>query len=87
VTIKASAYRSKAHDFKLEVKASGKEGHEGLLAIPAWKKGKVARINSKNFDGWCKGCEVKILLDVQDAGYYHIMAQTSESTPTIQNMN
>lgn len=54
--------------------------------ISAWKKGQVVRINKENFEGWCKGCEVKIILDVEDAGYYHIMVQSTESVPMLQNM-
>ena len=46
ITIKASAYKGTVHDFKLEVKPGGKEGVMGTMGIPAWKKGKVVRINA-----------------------------------------
>jgi hypothetical protein len=47
---------------------------KGKKGVSAWKKGQVVRINKENFEGWCKGCEVKILMDIKDEGYYHIMA-------------
>ncbi len=76
VVIKASAYRGTVHDFNLAVVGSDKEGEsqEDIKGVPAWKKGQVIRINKDNYKGWCKGCEIKILLDVNDSGYYHIMA-------------
>ena len=96
MTIKASAYRGSVHDFNLAVAIKGdetslnarlgvpawKKGQEG---VPAWKKGQVIRINKDNFNGWCKGCQIEILLDVTDEGYYHVMAQTTDATPLLQN--
>ena len=74
ITLKANAYRGTAHDFKYMVRGA-KEGSVDIAhGMSAWKKGQVVRLNSKNFDGWRKGCEVKILVDALDAGYYHIMA-------------
>jgi hypothetical protein len=64
ITFKASAYRGSAHDFKFEVRGAKEGSVDVVHGMPAWKKGQVVRLNSKNFDGWCKGCEVKILLDV-----------------------
>ena len=89
ITVKASAYRGSVHDFSLSV-ATANELGTGFYAktgISAWKKGQVVRLNKENFSAWCKGCEIKILLDVKDAGYYHVMAQTTDSTPLLQNLN
>ena len=67
------------HDFTLTVAAKDQGNSPGTnynakTGIAAWKKGQVVRISKENFDGWCKGCEIKILLDVRDSGFYHIMA-------------
>lgn len=88
MTIKASAYRGSVHDFNLAVAIKGDEAGTSLNArrgVPAWKKGQVIRINKDNFNGWCKGCQIEILLDVTDEGYYHVMAQTTDATPLLQN--
>jgi hypothetical protein len=87
--VKASAYRGSVHDFALSVSTPDKlgTGFTSKTGVSAWKKGQVVRLNKENFPGWCKGCEIKILLDVKDAGYYHIMAQTTDSTPLLQNFN
>jgi hypothetical protein len=89
LTVKASAYRGSAHDFELRVQAPSKEDPEVAVeqrGVPAWKKGQVVRLSEANFEkAWCKGCQIKILLDVQDEGYYHIMAKTSDSVPLLSN--
>ena len=84
VLIKASAYRGSSRDFSMKVYKEGSE-MKSRDGISAWKKGKVVRINKADFYGWCKGCEIKILIDVKDSGYYHIMAQTTESYPLLSN--
>ena len=44
--------------------------------VPAWKKGQVIRLTKDYFlkNEWCKGCELKILVDATESGYYHVMA-------------
>lgn len=73
------------HDFSLSVATSEQvgTGFSSKTSVSAWKKGQVVRLNKDNFEGWCKGCDIKILLDVKDAGYYHLMVQTTDSTPLL----
>ena len=98
--IKASAFKGTVHDFTLAVApAKPREEDSGTThevgsgiddkrGIPAWKKGQVIRLNKENFPrGWCKGCEIKVLLDVKDEGYYRIMAQTTDAEPMLHNGN
>jgi len=94
ITVKASSISGYAHDFSLSVSTDVDKDHElpssslsNKKSISAWKKGQVIRLNKENFPKgkWCKGCELKILLDVRDAGYYHIMVQTSDAVPKVHN--
>lgn len=52
---------------------------------PAWKKGQVVRITSDEHYMWCTDCYLTIILDVQDEGYYHIVAQTNDVAPLVYN--
>jgi len=87
ITIKASAYRSDAHDFGLlatincnrsdsnqeeELPSSNFKSRKGIVA---WKKGQVIRLEKRDFPKkeW-KGCEIEILVDVVDSGEYNIVA-------------
>ncbi|CDW71154.1 UNKNOWN [Stylonychia lemnae] len=94
ITVKASSISGFAHDFSLSVSTDVDKDHElpssslgNKKSISAWKKGQVIRLNKENFpkNQWCKGCELKILLDVRDAGYYHIIVQTSDAVPKVHN--
>ena len=82
------------HDFTLSVstdieneKDLPSSGLSNRKSIPAWKRGQVMRLSQENFPNktWCKGCELKILMDIQEAGYYRILAHTSEAVPKVFN--
>lgn len=78
VIVKASAYRGTVHNFDMKIIAKDanwfNETTDSINGMQAWKKGQVARINKKNFKGWCLGCEIQILISSYDQGYYHVVA-------------
>lgn len=96
VVIKASAYRSDAHDFNLmaSIKCPQKNETEDLPStnfeskkgVSAWKKGQVIRIGKDEFTAheW-NNCLIEIVMDVIDSGEYHIMASTSDAVPQLYN--
>jgi hypothetical protein len=93
VIIKASPFRGNVHDFTLLAMINPGTGNPSMPStdfgsrkgISAWKKGQVIRLNPDEVRNWCAGCEIQILLDVVDSGYYHIVAQTNDAIPLIQN--
>ena len=89
--IKAASYRGTVHDFNLKMQSTvpmADGSFRERLARPAWKKGQVIRLDQENWrESWCHECVFKILLDVKDEDYYHIMVQSSEATPLLQNQN
>jgi hypothetical protein len=52
-------------------------------SVAAWKTGQVIRLSSKEQYYWCTDCNITILLDVEDEGYYHLMVKTNEATPLV----
>lgn len=84
-----------AHDFILSVSTDHVNEDNDLpssnlddkKSIAAWKKGQVIRLNREDFpeEKWCKGCELKILMDVIEAGYYRIMVKSTDAVPKIYN--
>eukprot|EP00347_Sterkiella_histriomuscorum_P020253 403338511 len=94
IIIKGSAFAGNAHDFILSVSTDIEDEKDlpssnldNRKSISAWKKGQVIRLNRDNFPNgqWCKGCELKILMDVVEAGYYKIMVRTTDAIPKIYN--
>jgi hypothetical protein len=92
IIIKASAYRSDAHDFNLMATiACLSEDEEDVLpstnfeskkGVSAWKKGQVIRIGIEEFpkEKW-DGCIIELVMDVVDSGEYHIMVSTNDAVP------
>jgi hypothetical protein len=88
ITIKASSFRSDAHDFTLmayincassitnpnseDLPSSNYLSKRGTFA---WKKGQVIRLEKTEFPNkkW-DNCELYIVLDAVDSGEYHIVA-------------
>ena len=45
--------------------------------VPGWRKGQTLRLSDQHKEDWCTDCYVTILVDIQDAGKYYIMAKTN----------
>eukprot|EP00347_Sterkiella_histriomuscorum_P007205 403349857 len=97
IVIKASSYRGSSRNFKMKVISNqkdleinnssqidiskGQSKSNIIVGKQAWKKGQVARISKENFNGWCLGCFIQIMLDVYDQGYYHVVASSEDAQP------
>jgi len=77
VTITAAPFKGGTHDILLSVSAVPNEmpTSGSIKGVPGWKKGQVVRLEQE--EGFCQDCNITILVDVQEAGKYHVMAKSN----------
>ena len=80
VTVTAAPYLQADDQISLAVNTHGGDVNPSriqLKGVAGWRKGQTFRLSEQNREDWCTDCWMYMLVDVTNAGKYHLMVKTN----------